>query len=79
MTRFAKRQDSRRDPDTDPDTRLRVVVREYFCSSEGLGYMIVSAASNFKVDIVFVGGAIFMTLSVILTLAAKQVKSPLAG
>jgi ABC-type nitrate/sulfonate/bicarbonate transport system permease component len=47
-----------------------VVVGEFFGSSQGLGYMIASAATNYKVDVVFVGVAIFMALSVILTLAA---------
>ena len=58
---------------------LGVVVGEFFGSSQGLGYMIASAASNYKVDVVFVGVAIFMALSVILTLAVKQLESRLAS
>jgi NitT/TauT family transport system permease protein len=58
---------------------LGVVVGEFFGSSEGLGYMIASAATNYKVDVVFVGVAIFMGLSVILTLAVKQLESRLAS
>ncbi|MDP2601348.1 MAG: ABC transporter permease subunit [Deltaproteobacteria bacterium] len=58
---------------------LGVVVGEFFGSSQGLGYMIASAATNYKVDVVFVGVAIFMTLSVILTLAVKQLEARLAS
>jgi len=58
---------------------LGVVVGEFFGSSEGLGYMIASAATNYKVDVVFVGVAIFMALSVILTLAVKHLESRLAS
>jgi NitT/TauT family transport system permease protein len=58
---------------------LGVVVGEFFGSSQGLGYMIASAASNYKVDVVFVGVAIFMALSVILTLAVKRLESRLAS
>jgi ABC-type nitrate/sulfonate/bicarbonate transport system permease component len=58
---------------------LGVVVGEFFGSSQGLGYMIASAATNYKVDVVFVGVAIFMALSVILTLAVKQLESHLAS
>ena len=58
---------------------LGVVVGEFFGSSEGLGYMIASAATNYKVDVVFVGVAIFMTLSVALTLMVKQLESRLAS
>jgi NitT/TauT family transport system permease protein len=58
---------------------LGVVVGEFFGSSQGLGYMIASAATNYKVDVVFVGVAIFMALSVILTLAVKQLESRLAS
>ena len=58
---------------------LGVVVGEFFGSSQGLGYMIVSAATNYKVDVVFVGVAIFMALSVILTLAVKQLESHLTS
>lgn len=58
---------------------LGVVVGEFFGSSQGLGYMIASAATNYKVDVVFVGVAIFMALSVILTLSVKALESRLAS
>lgn len=58
---------------------LGVVVGEFFGASEGLGYMIAAAATNYKVDVVFVGVAIFMALSVILTLAVKQLEARLAS
>jgi NitT/TauT family transport system permease protein len=58
---------------------LGVVVGEFFGSSQGLGYMIASAATNYKVDVVFVGVTIFMALSVILTLAVKRLESRLAS
>ena len=53
------------------------VVGEFFGSSKGLGYMIASAATNYKVDVVFVGVAIFMGLSLILTLSVKKLESNL--
>jgi NitT/TauT family transport system permease protein len=56
---------------------LGVVVGEFFGSSQGLGYMIASAATNYKIDVVFVGVIIFMALSVLLTLAVKQLESRL--
>jgi ABC-type nitrate/sulfonate/bicarbonate transport system permease component len=58
---------------------LGVVVGEFFGSSKGLGFMIASAASNYKVDVVFVGVAIFMALSLILTLSVKRLESRLAS
>ena len=57
---------------------LGVVVGEFFGSSEGLGYMIASAASNYKVDVVFVGVTIFMGLSLILTMSVKGWESRLS-
>jgi NitT/TauT family transport system permease protein len=58
---------------------LGVVVGEFFGSSRGLGYMIASAATNYKVDVVFVGVAIFMAFSLVLTLAVKRLESRLAS
>ena len=58
---------------------LGVVVGEFFGSSQGLGYMIASAASNYKVDVVFVGVTIFMALSVILTFSVKALETRLAS
>ena len=56
---------------------LGVVVGEFFAASRGLGYMIANAATNYKVDVVFVGVAIFMGLSLILTLPVKKIESKL--
>jgi NitT/TauT family transport system permease protein len=58
---------------------LGVVVGEFFGSSQGLGYMIASAATNYKIDVVFVGVIIFMALSVILTFSVKYLESRLAS
>ena len=58
---------------------LGVVVGEFFGSSRGLGYMIASAATNYKVDVVFVGVTIFMAFSLVLTLAVKRLESRLAS
>jgi NitT/TauT family transport system permease protein len=58
---------------------LGVVVGEFFGASRGLGYMIASAATNYKVDVVFVGVGIFMAFSLILTLAVKRLESRLAS
>jgi len=41
--------------------------------------MIASAATNHKVDVVFVGVIIFMALSVILTFSVKALESRLAS
>src|SRR5213593_1471955 len=57
---------------------LGVVVGEFFGSSQGLGYMIASAATNYKVDVVFVGVAIFMGLSLALTLWVKKLETRLS-
>lgn len=56
---------------------LGVVVGEFFGASEGLGFMIASAATNYKVDVVFVGVAIFMGLSLVLTLSVKKIENNL--
>lgn len=56
---------------------LGVVVGEFFGASKGLGYMIASAATNYKVNVVFVGVAIFMVLSLVLTLPVKKIESKL--
>ena len=57
---------------------LGVVVGEFFGASEGLGFMIAMAATNYKVDVVFVGVAIFMGLALILTHLVKMVESRLS-
>ena len=58
---------------------LGVVVGEFFGSSQGLGYVIASAATNYKVEVVFVGVVIFMALSVVLTFSVKALESRLAS
>jgi len=57
---------------------LGVVVGEFFAASRGLGYMIANAATNYKVDVVFVGVTIFMGLSLILTYFVKKLESRLS-
>jgi NitT/TauT family transport system permease protein len=57
---------------------LGVVVGEFFGASKGLGFMIATAATNYKVDVVFVGVFIFMALSTLLTLSVKRVESKLS-
>jgi len=56
---------------------LGVVVGEFFGASKGLGFMIASAATNYKADVVFVGVAIFMGLALLLTLPVKKIESKL--
>jgi len=56
---------------------LGVVVGEFFGASKGLGFMIATAATNYKVDVVFVGVAIFMGISLILTMSVKRFESKL--
>ncbi|MGH7825820.1 MAG: ABC transporter permease [Candidatus Binatia bacterium] len=57
---------------------LGVVVGEFFGASEGLGFMIAAAATNYKVDVVFVGVTIFMGFSLILTLSVKRIENNLS-
>ena len=40
--------------------------------------MIASAATNYKVDVVFVGVAIFMGLSLVLTMLVKNIETRLS-
>lgn len=53
---------------------LGVVVGEFFAASRGLGYMIANAATNYKVDVVFVGVTIFMGLALILNYFVKKLE-----
>jgi NitT/TauT family transport system permease protein len=46
---------------------LGVVVSEFFGSQEGLGVVMVRAASGFKVDVVFAGLIVFAGLSLVMT------------
>lgn len=54
---------------------LGVVVGEFFGASEGLGFMIASAAGNYQVNVVFVGILIFMAMSIVLTMAVKKLET----
>lgn len=56
---------------------LGVVVGEFFGAAKGLGAMMAIAASAFQVDVVFVGVAIFMGISLIFTLTVKKIESNL--
>jgi NitT/TauT family transport system permease protein len=46
---------------------LGVVVAEFFGAQDGLGVVMVRAASSFKVDVVFAGLIVFAVLSLIMT------------
>lgn len=56
---------------------LGVVVSEFFGSDQGLGVMMVQAASQYKVNIVFAGMIVFMTLSLAMTSVVKLLESRL--
>jgi NitT/TauT family transport system permease protein len=57
---------------------LGVVVAEFFGSQEGLGVVMVRAASSFKVDVVFAGLIVFAALSLIMTGLVKLVEDRLS-
>jgi NitT/TauT family transport system permease protein len=46
---------------------LGVVVAEFFGAQDGLGVVMVRAASEFKVDVVFAGLIVFAALSLVMT------------
>ena len=56
---------------------LGVVVSEFFGSDQGLGVMMVQAASQYKVNIVFAGMIVFMVLSLAMTSVVKFLESRL--
>jgi NitT/TauT family transport system permease protein len=56
---------------------LGVVVGEFFGASRGLGYMIASAASSYRADVMFVGVLILTGLSLALTFSVKAVEERL--
>jgi len=58
---------------------LGVVVAEFFGSQEGLGVVMVRAASAFKVDVVFAGLIIFAALSLLMTGLVKLVEDRLSS
>lgn len=57
---------------------LGVVVGEFFAATKGLGSMMARAASAYQVDVVFVGAAIFMGISLIFTVAVKKIEANLS-
>jgi NitT/TauT family transport system permease protein len=58
---------------------LGVVVAEFFGSEQGLGVVMVRAASRFHVDVVFAGLIIFAGLSLLMTGLVKLVEDRLSG
>ena len=54
---------------------LGVVVSEFFGSNEGLGVIMVQAASQYKVDVVFAGLIIFTVLSLVMTGLVKLLEN----
>jgi NitT/TauT family transport system permease protein len=56
---------------------LGVVVSEFFGSQDGLGVVMVRAASEFKVNVVFAGLIIFAVLSLVMTAVVKLIEARL--
>jgi len=56
---------------------LGVVVGEFFGASRGLGYMIASAASSYRPDVMFAGVLVLMALSLVLTFSVQAVEARL--
>jgi ABC-type nitrate/sulfonate/bicarbonate transport system permease component len=56
---------------------LGVVVAEFFGSGEGLGVVMVRAASSYHVDVVFAGLIVFAALSLVMTGVVKLVEERL--
>src|ERR1700733_15263328 len=56
---------------------LGVVVSEFFGSQDGLGVVMVRAASEFKVDVVFAGLIVFAALSLVMTGLVKLLEDRL--
>jgi ABC-type nitrate/sulfonate/bicarbonate transport system permease component len=56
---------------------LGVVVSEFFGSQDGLGVVMVRAASQFKVDTVFAGLIVFAALSLVMTGLVKLIEDRL--
>ncbi len=57
---------------------LGVVVGEFFGASRGLGYLIASAASAYRADVMFVGVLVLMSRSLALTFSVKALETRLA-
>ena len=58
---------------------LGVVVSEFFGSSEGVGVLMVQAASQYKVDVVFAGLILFTALSLVMTGLVKLLEHRLSS
>ena len=58
---------------------LGVVVAEFFGSEEGLGVIMVRAASSYQVDVVFAGVVVFAALSLLMTSLVKTIESRLGS
>jgi NitT/TauT family transport system permease protein len=56
---------------------LGVVVAEFFGSEEGLGVIMVRAASSYHVDVVFAGVIVFAALTLVMTSFVKMIESRL--
>ena len=56
---------------------LGVVVAEFFGSAEGLGVVMVRAASSYHVDVVFAGLIVFAALSLVMTAMVKVIEDRL--
>jgi ABC-type nitrate/sulfonate/bicarbonate transport system permease component len=57
---------------------LGVVVAEFFGSEEGLGVIMVRAASSYHVDVVFAGVVVFAALSLAMTSLVKMIENHLS-
>jgi ABC-type nitrate/sulfonate/bicarbonate transport system permease component len=57
---------------------LGVVVAEFFGSEEGLGVVMLRAASSYHADIVFAGLIIFAALSLVITALVKSIENRLS-
>src|SRR6266446_6340713 len=57
---------------------LGVVVAEFFGSEDGLGVLMVQAASRFQVDVVFAGLIVFAALSLLMTGLVKLLEDRLS-
>ena len=58
---------------------LGVVVAEFFGAEQGLGVVMVQAASRYQVDVVFAGLVVFAVLSLIMTGMVKLLEDRLSG
>jgi ABC-type nitrate/sulfonate/bicarbonate transport system permease component len=58
---------------------LGVVVAEFFGAEDGLGVVMVQAASRYQVDVVFAGLIVFAVLSLIMTGLVKLLENRLGG